>query len=433
MDKKELMEQLEQLKKDLQSAASEDAKKQIEEKMKSLDEKIKAFEGQKAEFDDLKKKYDELKDAFDKNQPVIDDYQANKQAFAIGGKFKDKKEEDLGTQVSNLIVKNMSGVRALGRKGWLTLASDMTEAERKAAGTMTTANVDAVGTDSIPYLLSDADPGLNRVARRKPFLMQLCNVGSISKTYAQWAEQANPDPGAAGMTAEGAAKTQTDFDVNEKSQKVEKVTAYIKVSTEMLDDLDFIRSEINNELVELVMLKLDSQIFGGDGNTPNLKGITQFSQAVSFGGLAGNIAEPNYLDVLRAAISQIATNQFTQATEIMLHPEDAALLDLTKADDGHYVMPPFSTQDRASVKGVRVVENTLVSAGNFLAADFTKSNVRVRKNLSISVGYENDDFTKNLVTILAELRAVHYIKGNHVQGFVYDSFADGIAALDAAS
>ncbi len=49
--------------------------------------------------------------------------------------------------------------------------------------------------------------------------------------------------------------------------------------------------------------------------------------------------------------------------------------------------------------------------------------------MNIQVGYVNDDFTKNLVTILAEMRAVHYVKSNHYGAFVKGDFATAIAAL----
>lgn len=428
----EIKLQLETLKNNLEKDITAKAKAETEAQIKALEAKLpKADETIKKELDEAKAEIKTMKDAAEKNQTALDSLIADQKTFYIGGKHKEKKAESLGDQVSGRIIKSLDEIGQLKKGQWVTLSHD--PLERKVAGTMTTTNIDAVGTDSIPYLLSSTEPGLTRIARRSPFLMQLCNIGSINKMYAQWAEQANPDPGAAGSTAEGLAKTQTDFDIQEKSQKVEKVTAYIKVSTEMLDDVDFMRSEINNELVELIMLKADQQIYEGNGTSPQLKGILSSAQSISFGALAGTILDANKLDALRAAYAQIATNQFTTPTEIVMHPEDAASLDLEKGTDGHYIMPPFSTANRATVKGVPIVENTLVTAGNFLIGDFTKSNVRIRKALSISVGYENDDFTKNLVTILAEMRLVHYIKTNHVNGFVYDSFVDAIANLDAGS
>ena len=53
----------------------------------------------------------------------------------------------------------------------------------KAAGTMTTANIDAVGTNSIPYQLASFSTGLVTTKRRRPFIIDLTNFGRTDKMY----------------------------------------------------------------------------------------------------------------------------------------------------------------------------------------------------------------------------------------------------------
>ena len=60
----------------------------------------------------------------------------------------------------------------------------------------------------------------------------------------------------------------------------------------------------------------------------------------------------------------------------------------------------------------------------------TKDNLRIREEMNIQVGYVNDDFTKNLVTVLAEMRACNYVKSNHFGAFVAGEFATDIAVID---
>ena len=59
----------------------------------------------------------------------------------------------------------------------------------------------------------------------------------------------------------------------------------------------------------------------------------------------------------------------------------------------------------------------------------TKSNLRVRENMNITVGYNADDFSKNMVSIICEARAAHYIKDNDVRAFVTADISTAIAAL----
>ena len=295
----------------------------------------------------------------------------------------------------------------------------------KAAGTMAeSTNL----TGQIP--LAEREGGITRIVRRNPFVLQLVNVGTIMSNVWEWVEQKNADGGAA-MTAEGALKSQADFDLVVASANVKKVTAYIKVTKEMLDDVALLRSEIDQELSELINLKIDDQLLNGTGLTVNLTGITTNATAWAAGAFALAIPTPTKWDVLRTAINQVRVNLF-EPNYIVMHPTDVASMELSKATDGQYIMPPFAANDGSIVSGIRVVANTGVTIDKFLVGDFTKSGVRFREGITVNVGYENDDFTKNLVTILAEARLVHRVKSNHYGAFVYGDFSDAVTALTKA-
>jgi len=301
-----------------------------------------------------------------------------------------------------------------------------TTLEVKAAGTMTITGNYSGGQ----VALSDLEQGVTRIVRRRPFMRQVTNTAGTTSKYVVYVEQKNPDPGVAGMVAEGTAKPQTDFDLVEVSKEVKKIATYIKVSKEMLADLSFMQGEINSELMELVELKLDEQILLGDGTGSNLEGIDLNAVAWAAGTFAASIPSANTSDVLRVAIAQIAQANF-EANGILLNPADAAALQLTKSSTGEYTYPVYEPQADGTIriKGVPVFENNLVPAGDFYVGDWSKSNLRIRENMNIQVGYVNDDFTNNLVTILAEMRAVHYVKSNHYGAFVKGDFATAIAAL----
>ena len=292
----------------------------------------------------------------------------------------------------------------------------------KAAGTMALyTNV----TGQVPQ--AEREAGITRIVKRNPFILELVNVGIIMSNVWEWVEQKNLDGGAA-MTAEGAKKSQADFDLVVASANVKKVTAFIKVTKEMLDDVELMRSEIDQELRELINLKIDDQLLNGTGATVDLSGINQTATAWAAGAFALTIPTPNVFDVIRTAINQVRVNLF-EPNYIVMHPTDVAKMDLAKASDGHYVLPPFISNDGTTVSGIRVVSNTGVTVDNFLVGDFTKYGVRFKEGLTINVGYENDDFTKNLVTILAEARLVGRVKSNHYGAFVKGVISTSITAL----
>lgn len=374
----------------------------------------------KAELEGLKssvestEKLDEVKSAIAKLEGQVE-------AMKEAKKEQPKRFASLGSAIFDAFKNAKETIERIARKELTN-----TTLEVKAADTMTITGNYSGGQ----VALSDLEQGITRVVRRRPFLRQVSNTAGTSSKYVVYVEQKNPDPNAAGMVAEGTLKPQSDFDLVEVSKEVKKIATYIKVSKEMLADLSFMQGEINAELMELVELKLDEQILLGDGLGSNLEGIDANATAWAAGSFALSIPSANNSDVLRVAIAQIAQANF-EANGIVLNPADAAALQLTKSTTGEYTYPVYEPQADGTIriKGVPVIENNLVPAGDFYVGDWTKSNLRIREDMNIQVGYVNDDFTKNLVTILAEMRAVHYVKSNHYGAFVKGDFATAIAAL----
>jgi HK97 family phage major capsid protein len=293
----------------------------------------------------------------------------------------------------------------------------------KAAGTMT---ITGNATGEVPQ--SQREPGLNRIARRRAFVADYINQGTTTSNAVSWVEQTNPDGSPAG-TDEGATKNQIDFDLLVVTENVKKRTAFVKVSKEMLDDIDFMRSEIDTELMERLGLDVDSQMLSGDNIGANLNGMITQSTAFAAGSFAGTIEAANNYDVLLVAYNQIVTANFMPST-IFLNPTDMVGMQLTKGTDGHYITFPFVSPDGRRFNAIPVVENNGVPVGTFLIFDGSKAKAVVRENMTISIGYSNDDFTKNLVTILGEWRGLMLIKGNDTPAFVSGTFAAAKAALE---
>ena len=340
-------------------------------------------------------------------------------------KSSNNKNVSFKEEVSNLLVSNKEKLVAM-KNGDSKTNIRMT---MKAVGNMTLAGST---TGQLPQ--AEREAGITRIVRRNPFILELVNVGTISSNLWEWVQQANAE-GAPAMTAEGAAKAQIDFELVLASAAVRKVTAYIKVSKEMLDDIPLMESEINQELSERINLTIDAQLLSGDGTGQNLTGILANATAFAAGSFAtgqvNEVVTPINADVLRVAINQVSIALF-QANYIIMNPSDVTAMDLAKGSDGHYILPPFSTNANTVVKGIPVIANTGVTEGDYLVGDFSKAGVRFREGLSFDVGYENDDFTKNFVTILAEARLVQRVKSNHYPAFVKGDFATDKAAIAKA-
>ncbi|MDE5507746.1 phage major capsid protein [Elizabethkingia meningoseptica] len=377
----------------------------------------------KTKLEDFEKQLEEAKnngvslEVVQKMQEHLDllDIKLQKRAFqvnsdnSIDGEIKSK-FDDKNVKSAFEVMKNNS--------------SSSVNIEVKAVGTMMLASY--VGD----RLTTEVDRTISKAPNRMPLFRNLINVSTIKGNKVTWVNK-EANEGGPGMTAEGAKKSQVSWTYTEESADVKKITEFIKVSKEALDDLDFLRSEINSELIEGVELKLDEQISSGDGQGLNLKGILPQVPVFNVTGtpLDKSVSNANKRDVLRSAVALIRKNRFN-ANYIIINPMDGATMELEKGTDGHYILPPFTSVDGTKVGATLVVENEAIAEGEFLAGDFTKSNLRIKEEININVGYSDDDFVKNLVTILAEMRAVHYIKKHHKPAFVKGVFADAITAIN---
>lgn len=336
-----------------------------------------------------------------------------------------RNEKSLGGSMVETYVKNIDKIVANKRIENASLKFNM-ELDLKTVGSMIRANAN----DNIIY--SEVEPGLANIQSRRPFLREIMNVSGTSKGVIYFSEKSGRE-GTAGATGEGLVKNQIDFNITVSTIEVKKVTAYIKVSEEMLDDIDYMAGEIDGELVEQVNLAFDTQLMSGTGLTIYLKGLTAYitsEMSVDSTVFDASIQEPNNMDVLRAAVALIINANF-QPTYILMNPLDVAMMELSKDANGQYVLPPFIGNNGKAIAGVPIVENTGVTQDKFLVGDFQKCNLRIRKEMELMTGYSGTDFIDNVVTIRAELRAAHYIKTNHLNAFQRGTFSTLKSAMTA--
>jgi HK97 family phage major capsid protein len=292
--------------------------------------------------------------------------------------------------------------------------------EVKAAGDMTIDN-DYDGT----YALTTLDTEIDRIKRPTRRMLEIANVGTTASKFVVYIQQTQQASSA--WTAESVGKENGEIKWEEISSEVKKVAGFVKVSKEMLDDLSFVRSEINTVLMEQIEQAIDYSMINGAGGT-DLNGIIGNVPTFAAGGFAGTIIGANIIDVIQVCKAQIQSANF-QPTHVVMNPEDKAKFELTKTSTGEYTYPMFFT-GAENVAGLIVVASNNIAAGTILVGDFSKLIVKVREAVNLTVGYENDDFTRNMVTIIAEARLVQYIRNNDVNAFVEADLATAIAALE---
>lgn len=383
------------------------------EAYKALKEKADANE------DEIKKVAEELGKSQREHIQKVHDI-LTKQGYALAQIVEEKNTGEPVDEIKTQLTDNLEGLKAM-KSG-----ASKDGIQLKAPGTM---QVSTNVTGDVPQ--SQRIAGLNTIASRRIRLFDLIPQAIATSDKVSWVYQANKD-GSAGQTAEGAVKNQIDFDIIEVEETIKKTTAYIKVSKEMLDDISFMRNEINNELMREVLKAVESQVYSGDGTGQNLNGIKTTATAFAAGSFANTVDNANKVDVLRAAVNQIAIAEQDFPTAILMHPSDLTSLLFEKVDstDKRYIMALQEIASNRTLDGIPIITTTLVTVDDYLIGDFNMATLYVKENMTISVGFENDDFTRNLVTILAEWRGLVVVKNNDRSAFVEGDFTTDQAALE---
>lgn len=344
-------------------------------------------------------------------------------------KLTEAEKADAGIKVSNIrkgLELNLVKLKSMSKDADVDTARN-SGFSFKAAGTMLESGNISGGNVPVEQRI----PGLNTIASRRIRLLDIVAKGKASSNIISWVYQANKD-GTTGGTAEGATKNQIDFDLVVASQAVVKRTNYIKVSDEMIEDIDFIESEINNELMRELLKDVESQAYSGDGVAPNLKGIVTVASAFAAGTFAATVDNANEADVLVVAANQILIAEQPEPNYILMHPSDVTKLLLYKVSttDRRYIDRLILIAGQLTLDGIPIIRTTLVPVTKYLIGAFDMATLYDKGEVRIEVGLDGNDFTKNLRTIRAEWRGALVVKNNDRTAFVTGDFDTDKAALE---
>lgn len=330
-------------------------------------------------------------------------------------------EKGLFVQIKEQLDSHLDGLKAM------KAVKNTRGFQIKAAGSITSANISGGDVPQAQRINT-----FDIIASRRVRLLDIVSRGVASSNLLEWVSQASKD-GSAGQTAEGALKNQIDFDIVVDSEKIKKTTAWIKVTTEMLDDVDFIMSEINNELIRETLKQVELGVYSGDGTGENLNGIKTVASAFVAATAPEAVDNANFVDVLRTANTQIELAEHDGANYILANPSDVLGLLQIKASttDKRYIDALQMVAGQLSLDGIPIIKTTLVAQDSYLIGDFSRAFVYDKGEISISVGLDSDDFTKNFRTILAEWRGASVVKTNDRTAFVTGTISVDATALIA--
>lgn len=205
---------------------------------------------------------------------------------------------------------------------------------------------------------------------------------------------------------EGATKPEAAITFTDAEAVARTIAHWVKIRKQGLEDFAALRAIIDSRLRYGVQRILEKEIISGKGEDPELEGIYHTSgvQVTKFA--AGDIT--GGADPLLAGITSILLAD-AQATGIIVHPSDWEALLKAKATGGdlHYFSAgPFSMTPQ-TIWGVPLIASRAVPQSAPLVGDFEiGAQLFIRSGVNVLLSdSDQDDFIKNRVTMLAEMRA----------------------------
>lgn len=251
----------------------------------------------------------------------------------------------------------------------------------------------------ISAFATDLDKNVVTAVREALVIRNLFGAETISGNALTYLVEGAQE-GDAAVTKEGAKKAQIHFaDPTPVTVSLKKLTAFIKESDEYIADYPFLASAINGRLLYALQLKEQNQLVADLIATSGIQtDTTGFTASTGADALA---------NLIFGAMMDVQTATGYAADAIVLAPKTWQLLRLGQDKNGaYYGGGYFADAQGKQLWGIPVVTSTAVTADQIIVGAFkTCGSVVTKGGITVeSTNSDEDDFTKNLMTIRAEER-----------------------------
>lgn len=206
----------------------------------------------------------------------------------------------------------------------------------------------------------------------------------------------------AAETAEGAKKPESVITFEPYDVPIRTIAHFIKVSNQLLADAPAVVAYIDTRLRDGLAQRIEQQIIIGNGTAPNLSGLTDAGNFTAFTATSG----ANLVESINKGKYALWAAGYAPDT-VIVNPGDWAAMEVLRegAGTGGYLYGAPGTTAGSNPFGLNVVMSSHMPAGQFWIGNLrVAATLFQRQGATVEMGFENDDFTRNLVTIRAEER-----------------------------
>lgn len=263
-----------------------------------------------------------------------------------------------------------------------------------------------LGTADVAGLIQPDRRGLLPFIYRQLRLLDLIPSGTTDSNTVEYTQVTTMGTAAA-ETAEGALKPEESYGFTDADAPVRTIAAWVKVRKQTLADAAALRTFLDTALRYDVRRRLEAQIANGDGAGQNLRGILQTTGVQDPTVAAGESSA----DRIHHGIVGIQLAD-QEPNFVAVHPLDWEVIRLSRDDSGAsagtggYLFGPPSQVGAPTIWGLPPVVSQSIPQGTALVGDARAAIVLVREGVNVLISdSDQDDFIKNRVTLLGEMRA----------------------------
>lgn len=196
---------------------------------------------------------------------------------------------------------------------------------------------------------------------------------------------------------EGTEKTEAELASFWREASIVTIAVHTTLSKQVMDDAEGMADAVQNLLRYKLARKTDSQLVSGDGAKFHIHGL--MPQATVFAATV-----PKAADRIGQAAATMAADGY-QPRVAFLNPLDYFAIASERDADGRYVAGGWASPVNSPIYNMQPVLTSTMPVGTALVFDPAVATIRLRQAPTVEASrMHNGNFTKNLITILAELR-----------------------------
>lgn len=255
----------------------------------------------------------------------------------------------------------------------------------------------------------DRKPGVVGGAFRQFRLEQILNSVPTSSNAIEYTRE-NVFTNSAAETAEGGSLPESSVTFTLDNVPVQSVGHWIKISRQLAADNAALAAYINLRMRYGVDLKVENQLYAGNGTTPNLSGLNKSGNYTAHGYTAAamtalGLSPTNRFDLIGKVLGDCWAADFP-AEAILLNPADWWTMRLTKDSQGRYLLGDPDKEAPPMLFGTPVVQCNAVTADTFQVGAYSQAATKHdRESVIIELSdSDGDNFIRQLVTVRAMRR-----------------------------